>query len=840
MTSALEVLKSIRVWQIVVLLGVVGLAAASTYAAFTMATAEEATDLEEDQRLVAVQRENFVNEISVNGTLVFTNRDTLSFGAAGTVSEVAFEEGQRVRAGDVLARLDGETISGLERKVVQAEGELRSAEEALAEARNPYTGVDLARAEADIADAMAAKALAEKALEDMSTPNPQAVARARVDIASAELSLRNAQEAPDRLMEPPSDQMVAKAKSDITMAKRTLREAQRALSELVEPSADTISAAEAAITMAKQEMDRAQRALDELTGGPDEELLAKAQSDLEAAQATLKEAQLDRSLTRIEWNDTLDAAQEKVGMASDDYAAVFVKWLGATLTEEELTSPPSAVLAAWDADLEALLAGTERYGGYRTAISSDQTRRDDPETPWNELLIFLWVNFYPGEIVATCDEGAAPPLGICIMRDLEEPWTTLEAKRDALETVKLQARRAIEGSESAIGRAERAITDVQQRMVKLQEKPDELDVEASRSRVGAAALALESAETALAELTGPADLDVEERRQRVEHAETALDAAREALEELSSGPEDGEVEAARIQIVKARINLESAQASLESLLAQPAPVEVEASLKGIALADANIADLKRRLAEIQAGADPLVASLREGDVAAAKSTLAALHEQLEQSVITAPWDGIVTKVTVEEGQDVGLGVSAIDMVDPATVEVAGAINEIDVLLVREGTEAAITLDALPGQVLIGTVTEIGAQTTSQEVGQFNPFSPQTSSVLYPITIQVQPPEGVELPEGLTALASVVIEEEPDVLLVPIDALFGTFDQPVLKVMIDGLLEERQIRVGSTDDFWAVVESGAAEGEMVVLETRMEGGFGRFGRFGGGSVTIIEE
>ena len=59
-------------------------------------------------------------------------------------------------------------------------------------------------------------------------------------------------------------------------------------------------------------------------------------------------------------------------------------------------------------------------------------------------------------------------------------------------------------------------------------------------------------------------------------------------------------------------------------------------------------------------------------------------------------------------------------------------------------------------------------------------------------------------------------------------------------MTDGLLEERQIQIGSTDDFWAVVESGAAEGEMVVLETRQAGGFGRFGRFGGGSVTIIEE
>ena len=77
----------------------------------------------------------------------------------------------------------------------------------------------------------------------------------------------------------------------------------------------------------------------------------------------------------------------------------------------------------------------------------------------------------------------------------------------------------------------------------------------------------------------------------------------------------------------------------------------------------------------------------------------------------------------------------------------------------------------------------------------------------------------------------VIEEELNVLLVPIDSLFGTFDQPALKVMNGGLLEDRQIEIGNTDDFWAVVESGAVEGEMVVLETRdAASGFGGFGVF----------
>ena len=133
----------------------------------------------EDQRLVAVRRGDFVNEVSVSGSLEYKDRDSLSFGTAGTVAEVAVEAGQRIPSGFVLARLDSETIAELERAAVQAEGKLRDAEDALDEARNPYSDVDLARAEADLADALVAKKAAEDALVELQAADPQAIARAR-------------------------------------------------------------------------------------------------------------------------------------------------------------------------------------------------------------------------------------------------------------------------------------------------------------------------------------------------------------------------------------------------------------------------------------------------------------------------------------------------------------------------------------------------------------------------------------------------------------------------------------------------------------------------------------
>ena len=167
----------------------------------------------------------------------------------------------------------------------------------------------------------------------------------------------------------------------------------------------------------------------------------------------------------------------------------------------------------------------------------------------------------------------------------------------------------------------------------------------------------------------------------------------------------------------------------------------------------------------------------------------------------------------------------IEIVDPQVIELDGIVDEIDVLLVREGARAVVSMDALPGQVLEGIVSSVDlVPTNSQGV------------VSYPIRIQVQMPQGVSLLEGLSATASIVLSEEQNVLLVPTQSIYGSFQQPMVQVVSDGRVEDRPITLGDNDGFWIVVTGGLAEGELVVMEAAALAStnqFGGFGAFGGG-------
>jgi HlyD family secretion protein len=145
------------------------------------------------------------------------------------------------------------------------------------------------------------------------------------------------------------------------------------------------------------------------------------------------------------------------------------------------------------------------------------------------------------------------------------------------------------------------------------------------------------------------------------------------------------------------------------------------------------------------------------------------------------------------------------------------VDEIDVLSVAEGTPVQVTLDALPGQVLEGTVTEIAPAAQNQQ-----------GVVTYPIKVQVSVPEGVQVREGLTAVANIVLSEERNVLLVPEQALRGSFNQPAVQVMTSQGVETRPVVLGNTDGFWVAVRQGLEEGEQVIMEAAQVNTTNQFG------------
>jgi HlyD family secretion protein len=218
--------------------------------------------------------------------------------------------------------------------------------------------------------------------------------------------------------------------------------------------------------------------------------------------------------------------------------------------------------------------------------------------------------------------------------------------------------------------------------------------------------------------------------------------------------------------------------------------------------------------ELEKDAETTVAELGELDALQIKLATAAVNQasanldnartELAATNLIAPFNGIISSISVAPGDQVNRSTSTIDILDPTVITVEGTADEIDVLSLRIGDRVAVTLDALPNQVLEGVIDEIGDGVNQQGVIEF------------PLTIALTPPDGVDLIEGLSATATIVLNQIDNALLVPLQAIGGTFSQPTVDVATESGFVTTNVVLGASDDFWVVVESGLAEGQEVLM------------------------
>jgi multidrug efflux pump subunit AcrA (membrane-fusion protein) len=228
------------------------------------------------------------------------------------------------------------------------------------------------------------------------------------------------------------------------------------------------------------------------------------------------------------------------------------------------------------------------------------------------------------------------------------------------------------------------------------------------------------------------------------------------------------------------------------------------------------------LADAEDGPDALALALAEKNVEIAAIAVDDAQALLGGTTLRATMTGVVGSIMAAVGDTLQLDTAILEVVDPTIVEVEGIIDEIDVLSVAEGVPALVRMDALVGQALQGSVSAIDAGSTSQQ-----------GVVSYPIRIRLDVPDGIELREGLSATASIVVSQVSGALLIPTAAVQGTFVDPFVQVFDDGTRENRPVTLGDSDDFWVQVVAGLVEGESVVMDAPDAGStFTGFGGFGG--------
>ena len=306
--------------------------------------------------------------------------------------------------------------------------------------------------------------------------------------------------------------------------------------------------------------------------------------------------------------------------------------------------------------------------------------------------------------------------------------------------------------------------------------------------------------------------------QGVADAESAVKRAEDALADARAG--DAALAAQRRASV----------ASAEQALADARTVDPTI----VAQRRASVASAEQALADAQE-VDALDVALRRTEVAVAEHGLATARTELAGADLTAPIAGLVEAVTIKagelaQGEGNGGARPSITVADLSIVEASGSVDEVDVLQVSVGVETEVTLSALAGRTLQGTITEISAATTSQ-----------SGVVTFPVKVRLDVPAGVNLREGLSATSRVVIAQYDDALLIPTAAVGGSVVAPTVRVWSEGSIEERAVRIGATDGFWVVALEGLAEGEQVVMPepAAASTGFGLFGGPGGGRGRAVE-
>jgi HlyD family secretion protein len=160
-----------------------------------------------------------------------------------------------------------------------------------------------------------------------------------------------------------------------------------------------------------------------------------------------------------------------------------------------------------------------------------------------------------------------------------------------------------------------------------------------------------------------------------------------------------------------------------------------------------------------------------------KAVLVRTKDILSKTAYISPINGIVSYLPVRIGEYVVPGIQnsngsfLMTLSDMSVVTAEVKVDETDIVSVRSGQDADVTIDAVPGKVFKGKVTEIGSQATLRSSGlattQSTTSTQEAKDFKVVVTLEA-PPDNLR--PGLSATAKIKTAEKKNVLAIPIQAL----------------------------------------------------------------------
>lgn len=201
----------------------------------------------------------------------------------------------------------------------------------------------------------------------------------------------------------------------------------------------------------------------------------------------------------------------------------------------------------------------------------------------------------------------------------------------------------------------------------------------------------------------------------------------------------------------------------------------------------------------------------------AEASLQMEQALLDQTILRAPFPGIVAEINGEPGEYVtpsppGVPTPpAVDLIDDSCLYVTAPIDEVDAAALRTGLPARVTLDAFRGRVFPAKLTRIAPYVQEYEK--------QARTVDVDIQLDSVPTD-ISLLIGYSADAEIVLETRADVLRVPVEAIQS--GDSVMRVNSSGRLEKRLIKTGISNWSYREVLEGLEQGDQLLLSFDVPG------------------
>jgi macrolide-specific efflux system membrane fusion protein len=206
----------------------------------------------------------------------------------------------------------------------------------------------------------------------------------------------------------------------------------------------------------------------------------------------------------------------------------------------------------------------------------------------------------------------------------------------------------------------------------------------------------------------------------------------------------------------------------------------------------------------------LAVQAAENAVSSAEIALLEAKENAAARSVTAPMAGVITALTVQDGDSLeagGAGASSpLTITDAVAYRASVVLAESDISAVEVGQKAVLTLDALPDLTLSGRVTRVDAVGTNNS---------GVVSYTVAVTPDVMDPQ---VKGGMTVSVNIITDVAADVLAVPNAAVKSSAGGNYVQILQNGEPVNIAVETGLSNDSYTEITSGLTEGQEIITAT----------------------